>query len=123
MCSESALHGGELVIFSAHQGFEHRDCGVDCMLVNSTRVHGAGKLTSIPISGEEVPLCAHACVRKKGSCAFDKCWSIAIACRPWGGTISCKLTSAEMRNFTGPLRGLVKDLLHLCSAFVMIPLV
>ena len=66
MCSEIALDGGELVILSAHQGFEHGDCGVDCMLVNSTRVHGAGKLTSIPISGEEVSLCADACVRKKG---------------------------------------------------------
>ena len=55
MCSEIVLHGGELVISSAHQGFEHGDCGVDCMLINSTRVHGAGKLTSIPISGEEVP--------------------------------------------------------------------
>ena len=86
MCSKIALHGGELVILSAQQGFEHGDCGVDCMLVNSTRVHGVGKLTSIPISGEEVPWCAHACVRKKGNCASDKCWSMAAACRSLGGT-------------------------------------
>ncbi|CAK0735575.1 hypothetical protein CVIRNUC_000603 [Coccomyxa viridis] len=54
--SEIALHGGELVILSAHQGFEHGDCGVNCMLVNSTHVHGSGKLTSIPISGPEITL-------------------------------------------------------------------
>ena len=51
-CSEVLVHGGELVIFSADQRLEYGECGIDCMVVNSTRMPGSGKLTSIPISGE-----------------------------------------------------------------------
>ena len=108
MCSEIALHDGELVILSAHQDFEHGDCGVDCMLVNSTRVHGAGKLTSIPISGEEVLLCPHACMRKKGNYAFDKCPSCS-SCLPALGRhgsvpISDEWTSAKRQFYWASVR-------------------
>ena len=54
--SKVKLHGGELVIFSASQDLDHGECGVDCMVANSTRVHESGKLTTIPISGGTLDL-------------------------------------------------------------------
>ena len=55
-CSEVALHGGELIIYSAHERMEYKNCGLDCMWVNGTRMAESGKLTSIPISGADALL-------------------------------------------------------------------